>query len=179
MAMTVQTTFSDAPAIGFAGTLDSNLAHDVITMKNAEASLSIAFGRAVKFKDTVTSDKDAVLPVAETDKILGIVLRADTYGVAWTDLDGNTFGELDSVGIKPGAFLNVLRRGRVLVTAEDAVEAGDKLWVRCTTGTPSNVEVIGGLTNADEGTETIDCTAVGTWMTSAAAGGLAWLDVNF
>lgn len=177
MAMTVQSTFSDAPAIGYAGTLDSNLAHDVITMKNAEASASIAFGRAVKFKDTVTSDKDAVLPAAETDKVLGIVLRADTYSVAWTDLDGTVHGQLDTNGIMPGAFVNVLRRGRVLVTAEDAVEAGDKLWVRCTVGGVG--EVLGGLTNADEGTETIDCTAVGTWMTSAAAGALAWLDVNF
>lgn len=177
MAMTVQSTFGDNPAIGYAGTLDSNLAHDVITMKNAEASTSIAFGRAVKFKDTVTTDKDAVLPAAETDKILGIVLRSDTYGVAWTDLDGTVYGQLDADGVKPGAFLNILRRGRILVTAEDAVEAGDKLWVRCTAGGAG--EVVGGLVNADEGTETIDCTAVGTWMSSAAAGGLAWLDVNF
>lgn len=177
MPMTVQSTFGDNPAIGYAGTLDSNLAHDVITMKNAEASASIPFGYAVKFKDTVTTDKDAVLPAAETDKILGIVLRSDTYGVAWTDLDGTVYGQLDATGVKPGAFLNILRRGRILVTAEDAVEAGDKLWVRCTTGGVG--EIIGGLTNADEGTETIDCTAVGTWMSSAAAGGLAWLDVNF
>ncbi len=177
MAMTVQSTFSNAPAIGYAGTLDSNLAHDVITMKNAEASSSIAFGRAVKFKDTVTSDKDAVLPAAETDKILGIVLRADTYGVKWTDLDGNSYGQLDSTGVMPGGFLNVLRRGRVLVVCEDAVEAGDKLWVRAVAG--GDPEFLGGLNNADDSTDMIDCTANGTWMTSASAGGLAWLDVNF
>lgn len=177
MAMSVQTTFSDAPAIGYAGTLDSNLAHDVITMLNAEASASIAFGRAVKFKDTVTTDKDAVLPAAETDSILGIVLRADTYSVAWTDLDGTVHGQLDSTGIKPGNFMNVLRRGRVLVVCEDAVEAGDKLWVRAVAG--GDPEFLGGLNNADDSTDMIDCTANGTWMTSASAGGLAWLDVNF
>lgn len=177
MAMTVQSTFSDGPAIGFAGTLDSNMAHDVITMKNAEASASIAFGRAVKFKDTVSSDKDAVLPAAETDKIIGIVLRADTYSVAWTDLDGTVHGQLDSTGIKPGNFMNVLRRGRVLVVCEDAVEAGDKLWVRAVAG--GDPEFLGGLNNADDGTNMIDCTANGTWLTSASAGGLAWLDVNF
>lgn len=177
MAMTVQSTFSDAPAIGFAGTLDSNLAHDVITMKNAEASTSIAFGRAVKFKDTVTSDKDAVLPAAETDKVLGIVLRADTYAVAWTDLDGTVHGQLDADGIVPGAFMNVLRRGRVLVVCEDAVEAGDPLWVRAVAG--GDPEFLGGLTNADDSTDTIDCSTKGMWLTSASAGGLAWLDVNF
>lgn len=177
MAMTVQSTFSDAPAIGYAGTLDSNLAHDVITMKNAEASSSIQFGRAVKFKDTVSSDKDAVLPAAETDSIIGIVVRSDTYGVAWTDLNGNVSGQLDANGVKPGAFLNVLRRGRILVVCEDGCEAGDKLWVRAVAvGDP---EFLGGLNNADDSTDMIDCTSKGTWMTSAAAGGLAWLDVNF
>lgn len=177
MAMTVQSTFGDNPAIGFAGTLDSNLAHDVITMKNAEASASIAFGRAVKFKDTVTSDKDAVLPAAETDTILGIVLRSDTYAVAWTDLDGNTYGQLDSTGVKPEAFLNVLRRGRVLVVCEDGCEPGDKLWVRAVAG--GDPEFLGGLNSADDSTDMIDCTSKGTWMTTASAGGLAWLDVNF
>lgn len=177
MTMSVQTTFSTAPAIGYAGTLDSNLAHDVITMKNAEASASMVFGRAVKFKDTVTTDKDAVYPAAETDKVLGIILHAHTYALEWTDADGTEYGQLDADGVKVGGFLNILRRGRVLVIAEDAVEAGDPLWVRCTAGGAG--EVVGGLTNADEGTETIDCSTKGMWLTSASAGGLAWLDVNF
>lgn len=177
MAMTVQSTFSEDRAIGYAGTLDTNLAHDVITMKNAEASTSIAFGRAVKFKDTVTSDKDAVLPAAETDKVLGIVVRAETYAPSWTDMAGTVHGQLDSTGVKPGGWLNVLRRGRILVVCEDAVEAGDKLWVRAVAG--GDPEFLGGLNNADDSTDMIDCTANGTWLTSASAGGLAWLDVNF
>lgn len=177
MAMTVQSTFSDDRPIGYAGTLDSNMAHDLITMKNAEASTSIAFGRAVKFKDTVSSDKDAVLPAAETDKVLGIVIRSETYAPSWTDMDGTVHGQLDSTGVRPGGWLNVLRRGRVLVVCEDAVEAGDKLWVRAVAG--GDPEFLGGLNNADDSTDMIDCTANGTWLTSASAGGLAWLDVNF
>jgi hypothetical protein len=178
MSMSVQTTFSDAPAIGYAGTLDTNLAHDVITMINAEASASIAFGRAVKFKDTVTTDKDAVLPAAETDTVLGIVLHAYTYAPEWTDVTtGTTYGQLDTTGVVPGAFLNVLRRGRVLVVCEDGCEAGDKLWVRAVAA--GDPVFLGGLNSADDGTDMIDCTSKGTWMTSAAAGGLAWLDVNF
>lgn len=177
MAMTVQSTFSDNPAIGFAGTLDSNLAHDVVTMKNAEASASIAFGRAVKFKDTVTTDKDAVLPAAETDTVLGIVIRSETYDPAWTDMDGTVHGLLDSTGVKPGGWLNVLRRGRILVVCEDGCEAGDKLWVRAVAA--GDPEFLGGLNSADDGTDMIDCTSKGMWLTSASAGGLAWLDVNF
>lgn len=177
MGMEVQTTYSENRAIGYAGTLDSNLAHDIITMKNAEASASIAFGRAVKFKDTVSSDKDAVLPAATTDRIMGIVLHANTYTPAYTDLDGNVHGNLDSVGIKPGAFMNVLRRGRVLVVCEDGCEAGDPLFVRAVAGAAP--EYLGGLNNAADGTDMIDLTAKGVWLTSATAGGLAWLDVSF
>lgn len=176
MSMTVQSSYSTAPAIGYAGTLDSNLAHDIVTMKNAEASTSIAFGLAVKFKDTVTTDKDAVLPAAETDSVLGIVLRSGTYAVAWTDLDGNVHGQLDATGLVPSAMMNVLRKGRVLVTCVSGCEAGDKLWVRAVTGTHTS---IGGLENADDSTNMIDATSKGTWMTSASAGGLAWLDVSF
>lgn len=177
MAMTVQSTFSSTgPAIGFTGTLDSNLAHDVVTTLNAEASASIGPGLAVKFKSPVTTDKDTVLPTAQADKVLGVVLRADTYGVAWTDLDGNTFGQLDANGIKPGAFLNVLKRGRVLVTCQSGCAPGDKLYVRAISGTST---VIGGLENAADASKMIDCTANGTWMTTATAGGLAWLDIMF
>ena len=177
MAMTVQSTFSSTgPAIGYTGTLDSNLAHDVVTMINAESSSSIGFGLAVKFKDTVTTDQDAVLPAAQADKVLGVMLRADTYGVAWTDLSSNTFGQLDSNGVKPGGFLNILKRGRVLVTCQSGCEAGDKLYVRAISGTST---VIGGLENAADAAKMIDCTASGTWMTSATAGSLAWLDINF
>lgn len=172
--MSVQTTFSDAPAIGYAGMLDSNLAHDVVTMLNAEASASIAFGKGVVFKGTPTTAKDAVLPAAETDVPVGIVVFSQTY--ALDNGTGDATG-LDANGVTAGQFLNVLRRGRILVIAEDGCEIGDKLWIRCTAG--GDGEVVGGLTNADEGTETIDATAKGTWMSNAAAGELAWLDVNF
>jgi hypothetical protein len=179
MAMSVQTTFSRDPAIGYAGMLDSNVTHDILTMVNAEASASIAFGRAVKFKDTVTTDKDAVLPKAQADKLIGIVVHSHNYAAAWTDVTSNTtYGELDSVGIKPTGMLNVLRRGRILVVCEDGCEAGDKLYVRVVSA-EDGTEFYGGLNNAADASDMIDATASGTWLTSCAAGGLAWLDVNF
>src|SRR5688500_17276121 len=110
--MTVQTTFSDAPAAGYAGMLDSNVAHDIITMINAEASASIPFGAGVVFKGTPTTAKDAVLPAAETDVPVGIVVHSHNYARVWTNDAGTEFGELDADGLKPAAFLNVLRRGR-------------------------------------------------------------------
>lgn len=179
MAMDVQTTFSDAPAAGYAGMLDSNVDHDIITMKNAEASAEMAFGRGVVFKTTApTSDKEAYLPSAETDTPIGIVVHSHNYAPAWTDVaSGTTYGGLGSTGVKPGEMINVLRKGRILVVCEDGCKPGDKLWIRAVAA--GDPEFLGGLNNADDGTDMIDATSKGTWLTSASAGGLAWLDVNF
>lgn len=177
MAMEVQTTYSEDRAIGYAGMLDSNLAHDIITMKNAEASASIAFGRAVVFKPAATSDKDATLPTADTQVVAGIVVHSHNYAAVWTDLNGTSYGELDATGVKPGALLNVLRRGRILVVCEDGCTAGQPLFIRhVAAGAP---EFLGGLNSADDATDMIDMTGKGTWLSAASAGGLAWLDVNF
>ena len=40
-------------------------------------------------------------------------------------------------------------------------------------------EFLGGINNADDSTDMIDCTKQGIFLTSAAAGGLAVLDVDF
>ena len=176
--MSVQTTFSAAPAIGYEGMLDAG-AHDIMTFKNAESTAAIAFGRAVVFKGSPTTDKDAVLPALETNKVAGIVVHSHAYSRVWTDASGTKYGELDTDGLRPGTLLNVLRKGRVLVRCEDGCVPGDRLWVRCTVGSPSTVEYLGSLNNADEGTEMIDCTTQGVWLTTASAEGLAWLDVDF
>lgn len=178
--MSVQTTFSDAPAVGYAGMLDSNVAHDIVTMINAEASASMPFGTGIVFKGTSpTTAKDALLPATENDVPVGILVHSHNYARTWTNDAGTVYGELDSTGVKPGGMLNILRRGRILVICEDGCEIGDKLWIRCTVGSPAGTEFLGSLNSADEGTEMIDATTKGTWMSNASAGGLAWLDVNF
>lgn len=175
--MQVQTTFSNGPAIGYAGMLDSDLAHDLVTMIQNEASASIDFGLGVVFDPTPTTDKSAVLPAAITDKLVGIVAHANTYAPAYTDLMTNTtIGGLDVNGVKPGQALNVLRHGRILVKAASGCAPGDKLWVRAIAG---GGKAVGSLENANDGVLMIDATANGTWLTTAAAGGLAWLEVNF
>lgn len=181
MAITLQTTYSAAPAIGYEGQLEAGTdPSGIITMKNAEASASMRLGSGVVFKtSSPSSDKDAILPTAETNKACGIVIRSHAYQPAWTDLDGVVHGSLDANGVRAGHMVNILRRGRILVRAEDAVVPGDRLWIRCTVGSPTDVEYVGSLTNADEGTETIDATAQGQWLTTAAAGALAWLEVDF
>lgn len=173
--MARQTTYETEPAAAIAGQLAQGfLDADVRSMYNAEASAKVMFGRAVKWGST-TDAKAAKLPAAESDKIVGIVCHSHAYE------NDPTYGELDPTagtgGVRAGGKLAVLRRGTIWVIAEDAVVPGDRLWVRAVAG--GDPEFLGGLTNADDSTDTIDCTAQGEWLDAAAAGELARLSVDF
>jgi hypothetical protein len=173
--MPVQTSVSDAPSVAFEGLLVGTQ-HEIVGMKNAHASAEIAWGMGVVFKAGANAEFEATLPALETDKFCGIVVKSDVYDRTYTLADGSTGGELGTTGLKPGAMMNVLRQ--IWARCEDGCAPGDKLWVRCTVGSPAGTEYLGSLNNADEGTEMIDATAVGTWLTTAAAGGLAILSLD-
>lgn len=176
--MPTQTTYSDAPDIGYAGMPATPDRNQYVWGHNAEASAKIPFGYAVILDLTSpATPNDVLLPIDENSVVLGIVPRETNVELAWTDAGGTVHGQYDSSGYLVGAYFNVAVKGRLLVTAEDATVNGDHLWVRCTAGGAG--EFKGGLTNADEGTETIDCTNAGQWRSPAAAGGLAWLDFDF
>lgn len=174
--MSVQTTYNDSPPIGFHGMLaDNGTPRDVKPMINAD-TVSIAFGRAVIYKSGGNA-QDARLPSAQADKVVGIVLHSNAYSRAWTDSNG-TFGDLDSVGLRPGVMMNVLRRGRIMVYSEDGVTKGDRLWVRAISA-EDGTEFYGGLNNAADASKMIDCTGQGQWQQTAAAGELSILDCDF
>lgn len=176
MAMSVQTAISTNPAIGYAGMLDSG-AHDIVSGISGETAASIPFGVAVVWDPAApVSDIHCTLPANQTDKVRGIVVHRHYYARVWTDANGNDHGELDADGLRPGVSLNILRKGRILVRAEKAVSPGDRLYVRRTAGAG---EYVGALENAADSTDMIDCTNQGVWLTSADAGELAWLEVDF
>lgn len=172
--MSAQSSYVDAPAIGYSGTLDQTSPSTTMTAKNVEVTASMGFGKAVVFKtSSPVSDLDVLLPAAQTDKVAGIVLKADTYDRVWTDDAGGTHGQLDSTGLITGTVMTLVRSGRMLVTAAVAVAPGDRLYVRNAGGT------LGALENASDSTNMIDCTGQGQWMSTAAIGGLAWLEFDF
>ncbi len=183
MSMALQTDYPTVTPSGYSGQLvGATEDHDIIPAKNAEATASIGFGRAVVWKlSSPATDLDVLLPAAETDIVAGIVIRIDQYGRAFTTTDNAgasvTIGELDGTGLRPGTIMAILRRGTILVTVEDAVLVGDRLWVR--NQSDGDPEFLGGILNADDSTDTIDCTKQGQFLTSAAAGGLAQLYVDF
>jgi hypothetical protein len=175
--MGVQTTYSDAPDLGYPGTPATPDNCQYMAARNAEASAKIPFGTAVKYDlSAPTTDMDVLLPAAETDVIIGIVVRRQNVELAWTDSAGTVHGQYASDGYLAGAYMTVATKGRLLVTARKACVPGDKLWVRAVAGVG---EFLGGLENADDSTDMIDCTNAGQWRSTAAIDGLAWLDFDF
>lgn len=178
-----QNTYPVDPPIGFNGQIVGPIEQcDIFTLKNVEVSASIAFGRAVVFKTaSPASNLDALLPAAQADLVAGIVFHQHGYMPAFqtTDIDGNVVvnGEMDAVGLVPGTLMGVLRKGKILVVCEDGCAVGDRLFVRAISGAPP--EFLGGLNNAADASDMIDCTKQAQWLTSATAGGLAILSVDF
>lgn len=174
--MAFQTTYLDVQPLGYSGQLAGGF-HVISTFKNAEASASMPFGVAVKFKtSSPVTDLDVLFPTAITDLVAGIVAKSTAYERSWADEAGVVHGQLDAVGLIAGQLISLVRKGRVLVTCVSGCKPGDRLFVRALTG---SFTVIGGCENAADASNMIDCTKQGQWMSTAVAGGLAWLEVDF
>jgi hypothetical protein len=152
-------------AVAFEGMKADTGPHDVISMVNNEASAEMAFGHAVAFEGS-TDDQGALSPDALTDKIAGILLHSHAYSNA-------PGGDLGTTGVKPGAKLSVLRKGRVWGICANGCAPGDRLHIRVLGGTE------GELRSAADGVNTIDSSTQGVWLTTATAGNLAVLEVDF
>lgn len=165
--MTAQSDYSETMATGFAGMLDAESNPEVTTMRNDESSAAIPFGVAVKYDDRANDPSSAALLTAITGEIVpGIVIHSHAYDST----------QLDAVGVLPTHKLSILRKGRILVIAEEAVDAGDPLFVRAVAGVG---ELAGGLRMSADASDCIDMTGRGQWESVAAAGELAWLRVDF
>lgn len=165
--MAVQTTYGTAMTKAIEGALADMGDHDVGPSFNQEASAQIAFGRAVKFG---TTDNGCLLPTAASSKIKGITLHTDTYSRDFLT------ASLGTTGVKVGYVMSLLRKGRVWAICQNGCVPGDRLFVRAVAGT---FTVIGGLENAADSTNTVDCQKQGVWRSTAGAGGLAILEVDF
>lgn len=172
--MPKQLVYNDLFDQGFSGQQLSAPADGVFTMVNNEASNPFAFGFAVIFEGS-TEDKGALLPSSETDLVAGLVVHSHAYGD--TQLIASPSAQAED-GIAPGQLVNVMREGRMLVRVGTAVTPGDRLWVRAVSD-GGGVEFLGGLEDADDSTDTIDCTNQGVFLTTAAIDGLAVIEVDF
>lgn len=177
--MSVQTTYSDAPSAAYSGLL-IGADHEIVPMVNAEASAEMPFGAGICRKtSSPATDQDAILPAAEGDMVWGILVHSNIYDRTYTLADGTTAGELGTTGVKPGAMLNILRRGLVWVYCRKAIEVGDRLWIRAVASGGSPAEFLGAPEPDDDSTDMIDCTGQGVFESSCGAGGFAKLRVDF
>lgn len=171
MSTPVQTTYPDALPLPFAGVLASPNC-DKVGAFNTEASAEIPFGFAVARDNTAPYDVNgngAKLPAASTDKLLGLVIHSNAYS-------NGPSGFLGTTGLKPGAMMNVIRRGRIWAACEDGCSPGDRLWVRYTSAGAGK----GACRASDAGGPTsIDATKKAEWQTKAAATTVAILDCDF
>lgn len=164
--MSVQTTYPQNFTAAIEGQLADSGPHDIMVMRNDEASDEMPFGRAVKFGST--SDQfSAKIPAAETDKIAGIVIHSYEYDPTY---------DLGDDGVLPGRPVQVLRKGRIRMRLEDAVQVADRGWVRAVAGAG---ELLGGVVPADDGTDTIDCTGQIVFLQAGAADDIVVVEVDF
>jgi hypothetical protein len=164
--MSVQTAYPTNPPARVEGQIyDADGNEDCQIGINAEATASIPYGRVVQFYNA-GGDGAVRLPTTTGDKIKGIAVISHA-------IDKSDRGELDAVGLDVGAVFNVLREGRVSVICEDGCTEGDRLFVRVAAGT------MGACRATADGANTIDATAQGQWESTATAGALATLVVNF
>jgi hypothetical protein len=163
----MQTTVLAEMKIGIPGQLatehDERTA-DIVTRTSEEASASIPFG---VFVQKGTDDGDVKKLTATTNKLIGIVVWEANFAPVY---------QVDSVGLKPGVTMSILRKGKIIVVPEtDVVAHTSEVHVRAIV---AGSEVAGAVRATADSTDTIDITAFATWLTSATAGNPAVLEID-
>lgn len=161
--MAVQTTYSLLPSAAVAGMLDQTFeARDIVTRMPAA---TMTTGQAASVSGTAGAA--AKTPAAAGDVAAGTLLGVVPFDPTRSSLSYTTSDPMP-----------IVRKGRVWVTVEEAVNDGDQAYVRITTHS-SNTP--GGWRKSADTVSAVD-TAVAApgcyFRTSASSGGLALLELN-
>jgi hypothetical protein len=170
--MAFQTSISNTIAAAFAGMLADNSDNDIISRTSSEVSAEMPFGVCLAKGAT---DGTALLPATIDDELIGVLLHSHAY-----EPDSATSpGDLGTTGVKPKAGLNLLWRGRMWVTVEQAVNQYDPCFVRFVANGAGKLQP-GAFRKDSDGGTAINCQAVAKFVTSQATiGGLAMIQVDF
>lgn len=154
-----QTSYTDAPVKAYEGAVADQGKKDLISKTTSDA---VTYGRFV-CNDEVLGDAYCRLPAASGD-IGGV-----TFGVAVakTSSDSAGYAEYDSVSI--------LNKGRVWMIAEDAVSAGDAVYVRYTANGAGKVV---GQVRSDGDSSKAAALSRAKFASSAGAGDLVLVELN-
>lgn len=142
---------------------------------NEEASNAMGFGIVVG-RGTEVDGYIQTAGATDAAKACGILLHSHAYAKS---TDGTTAtGDLVATGVLPDGKLNILRKGRVYVTVEQDVVAGDtSLHVRHTAGAGGST--LGAIRKDAVANETLSLGRTCQVIVGASAGGVAVISCNF
>lgn len=170
--MSRQTTVTSNPQTAYEGMIDGDqFFSSVVITKIANPSAGISAGRGLTYVSG--SDTKTDLPAASTDitdvtKFQGVSVYAPSITGAWP-LPSTT-------GIyQQGQLVNILRRGRIWVYAEEAVAITDTVYCRYSSNGGNTI--LGRFGNTSDSSH---AAAVPTarFVTSTTAAGLVLLEIN-
>lgn len=166
--MAARQTSVAAAALGFPGMLSDATPHQCDSRVSEEASAEIPFGTMViRGADEDNGALQLHTSSAATVALLaGIVVHTHNYAKPT---------QLGDIGLKPGVVLNLLQKGRIWVTTEDACDPGDTVKVRAIA---AGAEVKGAFRVAADASDCVDISKFARWITSAGAGGVAMLEID-
>ncbi len=166
--MAPQTSYEYYQSVPFAGVLyDLESDEDIRSYTNQEATAAMPFGIAVA---QGSDDNGCILMVDTNSKILGITVHNhafDPYFLPTTPA---------KAGIAAQGMASVLRKGRIWAIAEVAVAPQDDVFARYTVAAAPK-DQLGGLGNSAD-TSTAKQIAQAKWLSTAAAGAVAQVDIN-
>jgi hypothetical protein len=162
--MPIQTIYGSTMDPAYPGMLADASGKNVRSYAQAEATAEIPFGVAVA---QAPADDSCILPVDVNAKYVGVVLHDHVY---------DPLIQLGTVGVKPKNTLSVLVEGVVWVRVEEAVAVGDRAFIRYAAGAGGTQK--GSFRKSADTTTAIEAKGC-RYLSSAAAGGLAQLEVDF
>lgn len=167
-----QTAYTVNQLTAFAGQLGDIGPHDIGTFVNGVLT-SVPFGVAVSM-DPASGDGHFKSPAASGDLVRNLLLGVTAATQAVENLGSGG-------GYKINAAVGVMKKGRIWVQVEEAVVAGDPVFVRIADGSGGHVQK-GAFRKSADTVAMVDTAAQVAegmqYLTSAAINGFALLQVN-
>ena len=157
-----QTTYNETPDVAVAGLIDGLVPRTVETSVNKTAA-AIPFGVAVK----ESAEQSCILPAAAADKLLGVVCHEHLEATSSTG----------SAGVPVNKAASILRKGRIHVVVENAINRGADVYVRHTANGSGKLQCGAFRADADSG----NCRRVmgARVITGTSGAGVALVEVDF
>ena len=163
--MAIQTTYPSDFTLAFEGALvDGGRDAHIVTASNVAAASF--FGRACLI---VADEEDRfVQPTATAGVFMGILVH--THAIEQSQVTAG------GAGLPVNHPCGILRKGRIWVVVEEAVTTTDSVFYRHTT--PGAAPEFLGRFRTDADTAAATQITAARWVSAAAAGGLAKLEIN-